>query len=181
MDYTREQLKNEIAKRLIPRTGQIKRKAAGMLKYDYLVPSGPYNQLWDWDAFFMGVALSSWISSEAVYLKNITLNTVIAADENGFCPGCLRPEGPSGTLKHLKPFTAQGAFLSAERLNDYSWIAPYYEKLEKIVLYRSKHYWHEEYGLASWWDAMESGADNNVAMFGYPDNSILAPDVYTFI
>ncbi len=31
MNYTHEQLKNEIAERLIPRTGQIKRNAAGML------------------------------------------------------------------------------------------------------------------------------------------------------
>lgn len=181
MEYTREQLKTEIAERLIPRTGQIKRKASGALKYDYLVPSGPYNQQWDWDAFFMGMALSSWIPTEANYLRNITLNALVLADEDGFCPGCLKPEGPTKVLKHLKPFTAQGAFLSAEKLGDYSWIEQYYDTFKKIVLYRQKHYWHEEYQLASWWDAMESGADNNVAMLDYKENTVLAPDVNTFI
>jgi hypothetical protein len=30
----------------------------GILKHPYLVPSGPYFQLFDWDMYFMGVALS---------------------------------------------------------------------------------------------------------------------------
>jgi alpha,alpha-trehalase len=181
MESEREALKKEILERLVEKTGYIKRKAQGMLKHDYLVPEGPYFQQWDWDAFFMGMALSSWIPSEAVYLKNITLNILEMADEEGFCPGCLTPDGPSKTLKHIKPFTAQGAFIASEKLGDYSWIEPYYEKLKKIVLYRQKHYWHEEYGLASWWDAMESGADNNIAIQGYKENTVLAPDLNTYI
>ena len=30
----------------------------GILKHEYLVPAGPYFQLFDWDMYFMGVALS---------------------------------------------------------------------------------------------------------------------------
>lgn len=181
MESEREKLKNEIRRRLISKTGEIKRRAQGALKYDYLVPGGPYYQQWDWDAFFMGMALSSWIPSEAVYLKNITLNILETADGDGFCPGCIRPDGPVKTLKHIKPFTAQGAYIASEKLRDYTWIKPYYEKLKKIVLYREKHYWHSGCSLASWWDAMESGADNNVSVLGYKENTVVAPDLNTYI
>ena len=33
------------------------REPAGVLKFKYLVPAGPYNQMWDWDSLFMGVAM----------------------------------------------------------------------------------------------------------------------------
>ena len=33
------------------------RNASGQLPFPYLVPGGPYEELWDWDSFFTGVAL----------------------------------------------------------------------------------------------------------------------------
>jgi hypothetical protein len=33
------------------------REPSGALLYPYLVPAGPYNECWDWDSMFMGVAL----------------------------------------------------------------------------------------------------------------------------
>ena len=33
------------------------REPSGSLVFPYLVPSGPYDELWDWDSFFMGVSL----------------------------------------------------------------------------------------------------------------------------
>ena len=32
------------------------REPIGALKHQYLVPSGPYSTLWDWDSVFLGVA-----------------------------------------------------------------------------------------------------------------------------
>lgn len=176
-----DQWEEEIKKLLIPKTSQVKRKSQGVLKHDYLVPSGPYDQQWDWDAFFIGMAISTWIPTEAAYLKNITCNIMEQADDEGFCPGCLKPEGPTKVLKHVKPFVAQGAYLASERLHDYSWLKEYYTVLKKVVGYRERISWHKVYGLASWWDAMESGADNNVSLFNYPENSIIAPDLNTFL
>ena len=36
------------------------RPAKGVLRYPYLVPAGPYEEMWDWDSMFMGVALSDY-------------------------------------------------------------------------------------------------------------------------
>ena len=32
------------------------REPAGVLRYPYLVPAGPYQQCWDWDSVFLGTA-----------------------------------------------------------------------------------------------------------------------------
>lgn len=175
------QLENKIKELLLPKTVEIKRKASGFLKYDYLVPGGPYNQLWDWDAYFMGKALSMWIPSEAIYLKNIVKNILKFTDEKGFCPGCLKPDGPSKSLRQIKPFIAQSAYLASTKLGDFTWLKPYYEKLKLLVLYREKNSYHEEIGLCSWWNAMESGADNDIALISTEDNSIISPDLNAFL
>jgi len=36
------------------------RAPSGALKFPYLVPAGPYEESWDWDSMFMGVALRNY-------------------------------------------------------------------------------------------------------------------------
>jgi len=162
---------------------QVKRRAQGMLKYDYLVPAGYYQEQWDWDGFFIGVALSSELPSEAIYLRNWALNYLDAADETGFTAGCVTPQGPETghRLFLMKPFLAQGVFLASKFLNDYSWIKLYWPILKKIVLYRERHRWSKKYGLAVLKNSMETGADDNVAALSYPDNTVIAADINTYI
>ncbi len=40
--------------------GNTFREPAGIMQFKYLVPSGFYTQLWDWDASHMGVGLLSF-------------------------------------------------------------------------------------------------------------------------
>ena len=100
----------------------VKKQATGLIKHDYLVPGGPYEEQWDWDGFFIGSALARVIHSEAIYLKNWALNYMDNVQPNGFTPGLLTPFGPDKRLKHVKPFLAQGASLAAWYLKDYSWL-----------------------------------------------------------
>jgi len=48
------------------------REPSGVLKYPYLVPGGPYNESWEWDSLFMGVALREWGSHR--YLAGTMMN-----------------------------------------------------------------------------------------------------------
>jgi neutral trehalase len=50
------------------------RRANGALPYDYIVPSGVYEEQWDWDAFFVGLHLISVDRADVIYLKNWCLN-----------------------------------------------------------------------------------------------------------
>lgn len=159
----------------------VKRPAAGKLRHAYLVPGGPYSEQWDWDAFFMGVALTAENPAEAVYLKNWTLNFVENAGPDGKVAGCLTAQGWDPRLNHIKPFLAQGAYLAARALDDFSWIAPVWDVLLTVATYRFRNLWFDSYGLGAWLDSMESGADNNVAALEYPHGSVLAADLNAFM
>lgn len=175
------QLSEKTKRTLAPFKAFVKRRANGHLPYDYLVPAGPYQEQWDWDAFFMGVALSAEVSSESIYLRNWTLNFILNAKSTGKVAGCLTSKGYDERLNHMKPFLAQGAYLAGKFLHDYSWLKKYWTKLKLIVLYREKHLWNKKYDLGVWYDSMESGADNNIAVLDYPKATVVATDLNTFI
>lgn len=159
----------------------VKRPPSGKLRHAYLVPGGPYSEQWDWDAFFMGVALTAENPSEAIYLKNWTLNFIENATPDGKVAGCLTAEGWDPRLNQIKPFLAQGAYIASKELNDFSWIEPVWETLVAVATYRFRHLWFDSYNLGAWLDSMESGADNNVAALEYPHGSVLAADLNTFL
>lgn len=159
----------------------VKRPKKGDIRHDYLVPGGPYNEHWDWDGFFIGMALASEISSEAIYLKNWSLNYLEHTRPDGFTPGLLTPDGIDKRLHHIKPFLAQGCFFASRFLGDASWLLPYMNRLERSVRYREKMFFDARYGLGSWYDSMESGADNNVALLDYPRRGVLAVDLNAFL
>lgn len=159
----------------------IKRPAKGKLAHDYLVPAGPYTEQWDWDAFFMGVALTSEQSAEAIYLRNWALNIIENADPSGKVAGCLTSSGWDPRLHQMKPFLAQGAYLAGRALDDFGWLAPHWERLEAICTYRERNLWSRDYDLGVWFDSMESGADNNVAALEFPFGTVAAADLNTFI
>lgn len=165
MDQKLAELQQKVRKTLAYTRSSIKRRANGALKYDYLVPAGPYEEQWDWDAFFMGAALASDISSEAIYLRNWALNLILNAQKDGKVPGCITAAGADPRLHHMKPFLGQGIAIASRHLNDYNWIKPYWSSVKKIVQYREKHMWDKKTNLGMWYDAMESGADNNVAEY----------------
>src|SRR3989338_10049764 len=116
MNRATDRLQKEITDMLRPKKELVKRRAKGRIHHDYLVPGGPYEEHWDWDGFFIGMALASHISSEAIYLKNWCLNYLKAVRPNGFTPGLLTPHGTDKRLRHMKPFLAQGAYFASNFL-----------------------------------------------------------------
>ncbi len=159
--------------------------AEGYIRYDYVVPAGYYPQLWDWDGYFIGAHWANQNSADAKYLKGWALTFMSSADESGYVPGCITPKGPRPLFGKfaMKPFVAQGALLAAERLNDYSWITPYWNKLEAIAQYRERTQFDSKWGLYYWDNAMQSGADNNAALSNDPKDAgaILAVDASVFV
>ncbi len=180
-NHANQKLVEKIKKFIDPYKLGVKRHSQGELPYDYLVPAGAYQEQWDWDAFFMGMALASEIPSEAIYLKNWVLNFLHNARSNGFTPGCVTPKGRDERLNQMKPFLAQGAFFASRFLNDFTWLVPHLSKLETIIFYREKYLWNKKYDLGVWFNSMESGADNNVAALDFPNKTVIASDLNTYI
>lgn len=176
-----QKLLNTIKIMISPFKAGVKRKAQGALIYDYIVPSGVYEEQWDWDGFFIGIGLASEIPSEAIYLKNWVLNFFHNARSDGYTPGCITPKGRDERLNQMKPFLAQGAYFASLFLKDYTWLIPHLSKLQTIVLYREKNLWNKKYNLGVWFNSMESGADNNVAALDFPNNTVIGTDINSFI
>jgi alpha,alpha-trehalase len=160
---------------------QVIQPAEGYLKYPYLIPAGFYKQMWDWDGFFMGNHLASIGKPE--YLKYWALNLIEGIDEDGYVSGCATTEGPRPIFGKfaMKPFLSQGVYFASVAMNDFSWIEPVFDELMKVLVYREKTQMDEASGLFFWEIAVQSGADNNVALnyFQEDTRSFLACDAST--
>lgn len=151
---------------------QVIMPADGYLQYPYLIPSGFYKQMWDWDGFFIGNHLASLDPENGKYLKYWALNFLNSIDEDGYISGCITTEGPRPIFGRfaVKPFLAQGVYFASEKLGDYEWVRDYYMALKKVSTNRENFQKDRETGLFYWEIAMQSGVDNNPAMNFYQDD-----------
>ncbi len=149
--------------RLAPQTI---RPADGYIQYPFLIPAGYYNQMWDWDGFFIGLHWANQDPANAKYLRDWVLGFAGSADQDGYVAGCITPKGPRPLVGKfaMKPFLAQGALIAAQDLNDYEWIRPVWPAMKRVVDYRKRTQFDPKWGLWFWDNAMQSGADNNAAL-----------------
>jgi alpha,alpha-trehalase len=163
--------------RLAPQTI---RPAKGYIQHSYLIPAGYYDQMWDWDGFFIGAHWANQDPARATFLRDWVVSFAGSADSDGYVAGCITPAGPRPLFGKfaMKPFLAQGALLAAQRLNDYEWIRPVWPQMRRVLDYRRKTQYDERWGLWFWDNAMQSGADNNPALSNDPKDrsAILAVD-----
>jgi len=177
-----ERLAAEARERIGGLRSKVIRRANGVLPYDYIVPSGVYEEQWDWDAFFVGLHLISVDRANGVYLKNWSLNFLKFTEPDGQTPGGIRPwAGRDARLYHIKPLMGQAAYYASISLGDFSWIEPVWEKMTACVTYRQRLMSDRTTGLVKWWDGLESGADNNPTLVLRYHNSIAAGDVNGFM
>lgn len=178
---------------LIARHGfkqQIIKAPAGILKHEYLVPSGPYTQLFDWDTYFMGVALS--YDHVGAPLEDSVKDFLDATDENygtrGYTPREIATDGFDALPQMCKPFLAQMALRASETLHNYDWLRgpsgqtrrSYYQKLTDTL-----EFWElarrSPDGLFRWFNGLESGVDNNPAVSDDPADVTESVDLQCYI
>jgi alpha,alpha-trehalase len=149
--------------RLAPQTI---RPADGYIQHPYLIPAGYYNQMWDWDGFFIGLHWANQDPANAKYLRDWVLGFAGSADANGYVAGCITPKGPRPLFGKfaMKPFLAQGALIASRDVNDYEWIRPIWPAMKRVLEYRRRTQYDEKWKLWFWDNAMQSGADNNAAL-----------------
>ena len=167
--------------RLAPQTI---RPASGYIRNPYLIPAGYYNQMWDWDGFFIGLHWANQDPADAKYLRDWVLSFAGSADADGYVAGCITPSGPRPLFGKfaMKPFLAQGALFAAQNLYDYEWIRPVWPAMQRVLEYRKRTQFDAKWGLWFWDNAMQSGADNNAALTNDPKDrsAILAVDASVY-
>lgn len=163
---------------------QVIRPAEGLLQHDFCVPGGYYNELWDWDGFFIAVHLAGRGQYGPRYLQSWALNFLDAADPTGYVPGCITPQGPETGHRsfQMKPFLAQGVELAGRLFGDDTWSSHRYDQLCRIATRRESTHRDEVTGLFVWDTAVQSGADNNPALSNDPAEreTICACDLNAF-
>ena len=163
---------------------QVIMPAEGYLKYDYLIPAGFYEQMWDWDGFFIGNHLMNQDKHNAKYMKWWVLNFVNSVDSNGYVSGCITTKGPRPIFGKfaMKPFLSQGAYLYSKRTGDFDWLKPIYDKLKAVIAYREATELDSTYDLFYWDIGVQSGADNNPAVGNDEKDrgKIIGCDINTF-
>ena len=172
-------------RRLLAKAGvkrNIVKPPKGLLKHPYLVPSGPYFQLFDWDAYFMGVALSYDRVGRplADSVKDFLEFEGVNANNRGYIPREISPEAFWALPEMCKPFLAQAAWRASETVGSADWVRPYYEKLASTL-----DFWETARrspdGLFRWFNGVESGTDNNPAVSDSPANTTEGVDLQCYL
>lgn len=145
-------------------------KEGEFIKHPYGVPAGFYDQLWDWDGFFINTHLANRPDDpKPEYFRYWVLNFHSAYREVGYPPSCITTERPERERRDfsLKPFMAQAALLGSTE--GFEWLRDDYDDIVAIVTRREKTNLDPNTGLFFWDDAMQSGADNNAADSNLPE------------
>jgi alpha,alpha-trehalase len=158
--------------------------AESVLTRPYLTPAGFYQEMWDWDGFFIGAHWANQDAADAGYLRDWVLSFTAAADADGYVAGCIAPSGPRQLFGKfaVKPFLAQGALLAADKLHDDSWLRGAWPAIERIEAYRRRTQFDAHWKLWFWDNGLQSGADNSASLTNDPSDrsAILAVDASVF-
>jgi len=163
------------------KTGIVK-PASGILKHPYLVPAGPYFQLFDWDMYFMGAALSYDGVSEPV--ADSVRDFLDFVDENannpGYAPREIATDQPWALPEQCKPFIAQAAVRASLTSGKWGWLKPLYPKLRSMA-----RFWEDTRrapdGLFVWYNGVESGTDNSTAVTDVPALTTEGVDLQVYL
>lgn len=157
------------------------REPSGRLKHRFIVPGSGYeDNLWDWDSWLTGIALTGLdgIDQEelAEYEKGCIINYLEHQNEEGQLHICITPNGylpdfsqKADTNIH-KPCLCQHASFISDTTGDYSWLKDSFGRIKKYIAYYYKNQRHES-GLFVWVDDMAIGVDNDPSTFYRPVRS----------
>ena len=150
------------------------RESVGGMKYKFVVPGAEYQDLWDWDAFFMCCALPD---DKLEYAKGSIMGLLDGTTDYGKPTKKVSYDGHYLWVKQSLPVLVQFTYIVAKRLGDFSWVAPYWEKLENIAHYNDRNYCRGGFYV---WHTL-SGIDNNPSNYGQMNNSVAGADLASWI
>jgi putative isomerase len=150
----------------------------GILKHEYLVPAGPYFQLFDWDMYFMGVALSyDGVGGPlATSIEDFLEFVDEYANWEGYTPREIAPDALWALPEMCKPFLAQAALRASRTTGSAEWLNEINtgERRESnyLKLAHTLSFWENTRrapdSLFLWYNGVESGVDNNPAVSDQP-------------
>ena len=139
----------------------------GALEFPYVVPGAEYQDLWDWDGFFVSCSLPD---EYAHYGKGAAQNFLSVVASNGKPTKKFTVDGYRENYSVACPIQAQYAYVMAARTGDFDWIKPYWENLKKIRVWfdtNTRNY----RGYYFYPHFMSNCLDNNPQVYGRRNNT----------
>ncbi len=144
----------------------------GVLRYPYIVPGGEYDQLWDWDGFFCGLAISE---ERPAFFQGCVLNFLDHILPDGKTPSVIAPTAPHYESVPL-PLIAQWMAIACRLVGDVEWARPWWDRVLR------QRQWYEDngrgrrglYRLLVW---PGHGLDNDPAIYGRRGETVAAVHV----
>lgn len=140
------------------------REPSGDIKHPFLVPGADYNDLWDWDSYFMACSASD---EGLEYVKGSICNLIEHHAPDGRPVKRICPDGTCDFLSHPYPLAAQFTYIAAKRMNDFSWVEQYWDDLVLMNEWYEKNCMKNGYFV--WLHLFGNGLDNNPAVYGRAD------------
>jgi neutral trehalase len=161
---------------------QIVRQPNGQLHHAYLIPGAMYYQLFDWDTYFMGVALSYAHRGKGLAgsVEDFLHFTNHDASYRGYTPREADGRHFWALPEMCKPFLAQMALRASLTLHSVAWLKPFYPRLADTLWYW-RHARRSPDGLFTWFDGVESGTDNSPAVISVPADRTEGVDLACYI
>lgn len=188
-----EQYKSEIRRFVLENAAKTLKAPNSYLKYPFIDPGSVYNgNLWDWDSFWAAYALlnissstdKTGVSKEKVleHARGNILNFFDNQLDDGYIPMMIEKSDlsePYLNIRHkegvqmnmLKPFLCHQIALISGVQNDYDWISPYLDNIERYFSCYEKNYLNNNCGLYVFANDIMIGVDNDPATFGRPPYS----------
>jgi putative isomerase len=148
------------------------RTPVGDAVWPCFVPGATYNQLWDWDAFFMAMASSDEYLDVS---KGSILNLLSGVLTSGQPPKRREMDGSFVYDSFPLPVHAQFVWMLYQRTEDAEWIRPWWETLASIRRWYDAETVNGEYYV--WSEFRGNGLDNNPAVYGRPPKTSAGVDL----
>ena len=150
------------------------REPVGDMKYKFVVPGAEYQDLWDWDAYFICCSLPD---DKMDYIEGTVRGLLDGSRDDGMPAKMVKRDGSVLLTEQTLPILAQFTYMAAKRMNDFSWVGAYWDKLENIVAYHDKYFMKDDFYVWNTW----SGLDNNPSLYGQVPKTVAGADLATWV
>jgi len=164
-----------VCEQLSAQVGTVLRAPQGCLAHPYIVPGGPYDHLWDTDAFLCGLGI---LDRHIKHYRGSLLNMLTHVRNDGRPPRIIGPEEPS--YGHLPlPLHAQWCVIVSRATKNTEWVRPWWDTLKRV------RQWYEQecrarrglFRQPAW---RCNSFDNDPAIYGRGEEVVAAVDVNSY-
>lgn len=146
------------------------------LRHPYLVPGAIYEQLWDWDAYFMGFGL---VENHPHYYQGCILNFLERIRPDGQPAKLVRPDGSINYEDIAYPLQAQWCVAASQWMGESKWVVDWWPRLTACRA------WYEEQcqrrrGLFRQPVSQGAGLDNDPVIYGRRPDTVAMVDMNCF-